>query len=523
MNISDRGNDIGRTGIIIDENGVSGLGGATGTGTIQYSASGTFNGGMNLYLGAGDDGVTVLGASDNTVTTLRTGGGDDQVVLRNESAGDDGLVVVFGEAGSDTLDGHEWDNDLILVGDEGETSLSASMRAENLTEVVAVAGSDDGDDTLIGGTGDDVIVGGMGDDELHGGAGDDQLIGDLGRVSYLAGKVAKVESFERNVGGDDLITGDAGDDVVIGGMGADALYGNDGNDAIIGDAGRVTYQSGTLYQVENTQFFTGGNDLLDGGDGNDILFGGFGHDTFYGTFEDDIMLGEEGRLTLKDGSVESIVRLGQSPQDLIASTQEQLYTSDQPAISAEQNGEPLAVETQIFATTMPAVSVEQRERQRYHHAGSHVVPQQQKAVEGGDSAKPVEDQRPAIPDESGLEPKMMAPEVPAPSSEQPQGKQLDQLEEPVGEVQDSAMKTLRGAVVGFTGWGVAAGQRKSSKKRLESEALHRFGQPQARNWRWQEGRLQQDGKTPQSEWEKPLVKMATFNTKTETVETQRNR
>ncbi len=228
---------------------------------------------MNLYLGDGDDGITVLGASDNTVTTLRTGGGGDIVTLRNDSSIEDGLVAIFGEAGSDTIDGHEWDNDLILVGDDGQATYAGSMRAENLTELLATLGGDDGADTLIGGTGDDVILGGMGDDELRGGAGDDQLVGDLGRVSYLAGMVAKVESVERNVGGDDLITGDAGDDVVIGGMGADALYGNEGNDAIIGDAGRVTYQRGTLYQVENTQFFTGGNDLLDGGDGNIFSLG----------------------------------------------------------------------------------------------------------------------------------------------------------------------------------------------------------------------------------------------------------
>jgi Ca2+-binding RTX toxin-like protein len=532
LNISDRGNDAGRTGIVIDENGISGLGGATGTGTIQYTASGTFAGGLNYLLGDGDDGITILGASDNTVTTLRTGGGDDSVILRNESSDEDGLVVIFGEAGSDSFDGHEWDNDLILFGDEGQAIYSGLMRPENLTELLSQPGSDDGHDTLIGGTGDDLIIGGMGNDELQGGDGNDQLIGDLGRANYSAGELIQIESTELNIGGNDRINGGAGDDAIIGGMGADKLYGAAGNDAIIGDAGRIIYQLTELYQVENTQLFTGGDDLLDGGNGNDILFGGFGHDTFYGTFGEDIILGEEGRLTLNtDGTIDTLIRMGQSPQGLIASSQERLYTMAQPQPDSAQDtittGEGVAaVSTELAQLN---ITVDPQSKHRYHHAGSHVVPQQQTiaeedqdvVIDAENQDTVIEDKAPHALEAQPLEPKETAPEAPIQPGA-PEKDQLDQSKSPVEENEDTILNTMHGAVLGLTGWGVATGERKGSKKRLESDALHRFGQPQARSWRWQQGRLQQEGKVQHPDWKKPLVQMTTFNTQNEPVETQQN-
>ncbi|PLX90217.1 MAG: hypothetical protein C0620_13905 [Desulfuromonas sp.] len=449
LNISDRGNDTGRT-IVIDENSITGLGDSTG-GTITFETSGTFGGGFNLALGDGNDDVTVIGAQTDSVTTLRVGGGDDLVTFDKQSAQEDGTVVVFGEAGDDTVDGTNWQSDLILVGDDGEIGYDGGQLADNLRRVTSFISQGDGDDTLIGGSGDDVLIGGMGND---------------------------------------------------------ALYGNSGDDSLLGDSGQVTYDNNaSLYQVEATNFFVGGEDLLNGGDGNDIMFGGYGHDTFYGDLSEDIMAGEYARVTLENGQVDTLIRLAQGRQDLIASTQFELYP-----VHAQQAEMPQMPEHGTSEVAVPE-SAQLPDRTVYREDVRHrggvaatAAPEQAEETEQQDEKvvpqqqQPVNDQSELVPvDEGKAQPENEAPQQP-----------LDAAPAVEEQSQTSIVGDLGAIVAGFTSWGVSSGQRKGSANRVSSEDLQRLAQPQNRSWRWEKGRLKKEQKQDSYNWEKPLVRMSGF-------------
>jgi len=450
LNISDRGNDSGRT-IVIDENGISGLGDSS-DGAITFETSGTFGGGFNLALGDGDDDVTVIGAQTDSVTTLRVGGGDDQVIFDNQSPQEDGTVVVFGEAGDDTVDGANWQNDLILIGDDGEVVYDGEQMPDNLRRVTSVISQGDGDDTLVGGSGHDVVIGGMGDD---------------------------------------------------------ALYGNSGNDSLLGDSGQVTYDdSANLHQVEATNFFVGGEDLLNGGTGNDIMFGGYGHDTFYGDLSEDIMAGEYARVTLENGQVDTLIRLAQGRQDLIASTQFELYP-----VHAQQAATPQAPEHgTIDITVLETAALPDRTvyREDIRHRGSAAVTatpepgketqQQDEPVAAPQQQQPVKGQGDVIPVE----------EVKVQPENEPLQQSLDAAPAVEEQEQTNVVGDLGAIVAGFTSWGVASGQRKGSANRVANEDLQRLSQPQNRSWRWEKGRLKKEQKQDSQNWEKPLVRMSGF-------------
>ncbi|MEH2329883.1 MAG: calcium-binding protein [Nostoc sp.] len=103
-----------------------------------------------------------------------------------------------------------------------------------------------GNDLLRGGTGNDTLIGGKGDDSLQGGEGDDLLKGGEGNDSLQGGE------------GDDFLWGDAGNDNLFGGTDNDTLFGGSGDDRL--DVG-----------YSNLDLFVGGNHLLSGDNGNDTL------------------------------------------------------------------------------------------------------------------------------------------------------------------------------------------------------------------------------------------------------------
>ncbi|RLB73277.1 MAG: hypothetical protein DRH06_10730, partial [Deltaproteobacteria bacterium] len=163
LNISDRGNSSGLTGVVLDETGISGLG-DSGSGNITYEASGSFGGGLNFGFGSGDDNITVIGTRPAAVTTLHMGAGNDSVEIRDESAVDDGLLVIFGEAGDDNLSGSTWNSDLILLGDSGTAIYNGEKNSENLRSIATDNATSGGSDMLQGGSGNDVLLGGLGAD-----------------------------------------------------------------------------------------------------------------------------------------------------------------------------------------------------------------------------------------------------------------------------------------------------------------------------------------------------------------------
>ncbi|MCC5643630.1 calcium-binding protein [Nostoc sp. CHAB 5824] len=154
---------------------------------------------------------------------------------------------------------------------------------DNSNDVVNGQGGNDkidglsGNDLLRGGTGNDTLIGGEGDDSFNGGEGDDSLNGGEGDDSFNGGE------------GDDLLSGDAGNDNLLGGTDNDTLLGGSGDDRL--DVGS-----------SNLDFFVGGDQLLSGDDGNDTLFasgdesrGGnnyysFGNNTLNGGAGDDYLI-----------------------------------------------------------------------------------------------------------------------------------------------------------------------------------------------------------------------------------------
>ncbi|CAH1208159.1 hypothetical protein PAECIP111893_02849 [Paenibacillus plantiphilus] len=116
-----------------------------------------------------------------------------------------------------------------------------------LAQTVYVTGTEDFNDTLIGGDEKNVMLGLGGNDSLNSGGGDDLLDGGTGN---------------------DSLQGGIGNDILLGGAGDDSLNGQDGADSLSGGEGADRLYGGN------------GADLLDGGAGNDTLEGGTGNDTY---------------------------------------------------------------------------------------------------------------------------------------------------------------------------------------------------------------------------------------------------
>jgi Ca2+-binding RTX toxin-like protein len=232
--------------------------------------------------------------------------------------------VIFGGAGSETLDGGAGGNTIFAQGGDdlvigGRDSL-ASRDINNTIDVADLEDqteSDDGSDALYGGAGNDTILAGQGDDTLDGGAGDDVMAGQDGvdvfrggagsdtvdysrespfqllvnlETNVASGGTASGDTFDSienligsddridrfigtgannhfiGQGGGDVFNGRAGDDLLDGGNDGDIIYGEDGNDTVIGGSGQDYLDGGA---GTDTVVYTGSNagvtvDLLNG-------------------------------------------------------------------------------------------------------------------------------------------------------------------------------------------------------------------------------------------------------------------
>ncbi|MEH2259926.1 beta strand repeat-containing protein [Nostoc sp.] len=210
--------------------------------------------------------------SKNTVTFLND--------LSNNITGlDNSNDVVNGQGGNDKIDGLSG-NDL-LRGSTGNDTLIGGK----------------GNDTLNGGEGDDLLQGGEGDDSLQGGEGDDLLWGDAGNDNLFGG--TDNDTLLGGTGDDRLITGSSnldflgGNHLLSGDNGNDTLsasgYQNrgDGNDYYSSGNNTLNGGAGDDYLIVN---FSKGNNLLNGGDGNDTFSKNYsGNDTIDGGKGDDLL------------------------------------------------------------------------------------------------------------------------------------------------------------------------------------------------------------------------------------------
>jgi Ca2+-binding RTX toxin-like protein len=170
------------------------------------------------------------------------GAGMDLVALTGSDCGDDFSV---GADGAGVVVTVECD-DLALAGIE-RLSICAGDGADTI-EIGDLAGTGLGVVEVDAGSGRDLVDGSATDATLRvdGGSGNDTLLGGAG---------------------DDCLDGGNGRDLIRGGDGDDRLVGDNGRDELFGDAGDDTLLGG------------GGRDTLTGGPGRDVLIGGPGKDT----------------------------------------------------------------------------------------------------------------------------------------------------------------------------------------------------------------------------------------------------
>lgn len=239
----------------------------------------------------GDEGFAVFdpvtGIRSLVETTTPTEGGRDVITAGNASN------VLIGGADDDSITGGNARD--VILGDNGRAVFDA---AGELIYLVTTDTAIGGDDLIQSHGGNDVVLGGAADDTIRGGAGRDNLLGDNGRIDYtLDGDLTTLDqiiTIDPNIGGDDLIEGEADNDILIGGTADDQLSGGDAHDILLGDHGEVDFRRPVDDRVIS-RFITstdgGGNDIIDGNDGDDFAFGGQGNDTIRGGVGQDDMVG----------------------------------------------------------------------------------------------------------------------------------------------------------------------------------------------------------------------------------------
>lgn len=192
--------------------------------------------------------------------------------------------VVYGDGSTSVTAGTELGDDLV-VGLDGDDLIVGDARGVLIGS--GTAETEAGDDILFGGDGNDTIYGDfqqdplgalvidLGDDVIFGGAGDD--------VIYTDGRSIVQEAFGSNVAyggdGDDRLYGGYGDDSLFGGAGADELHG----DGFFGATGVAVAASRNLLDGG------AGDDEIHGGDGADVIFGGDGIDLIFANWGDDVI------------------------------------------------------------------------------------------------------------------------------------------------------------------------------------------------------------------------------------------
>jgi hypothetical protein len=265
---------------------------------------------------------------------------------------------------------------------------------------------------------------------------------------------------------------------------------------LIGDAGRLTFRGGSLYEAGTLGDFdsSDGEDTLRGDAGNDVMLGGGGRDMFYGDLSEDIMVGEYGKVTFSGGQVDEIIAMG----DLISQTMIDLYTiEDTAAKKAPDAGQGPSL---IPQPGPGALEVEQwRSESLYARRVSHHGGQTPAAAQ----ARSAQEAAPA----GGKAPAQGAPapeQAPVPGTGQPGGG-TGPSAATSGWAQAAIQETserlsgLQGAVAGLTGLGLMSVRGRDEKRRLDSGELERFARPRARSWNWDGERLLDEGATESSQ------------------------
>ena len=283
---------------------------------------------VTIWLGSGDDSVTVAGINPGQIRAYYSGGTDAvdkgaeiyDITFDAEIQGSD---VSFSEinkgaekqytSGGDLYKDYSFDLRVSVFG-KGTITLEDLTATINAGADLTFGTSDDvysrdgatfrlwnsayydNNNTLIGsgvfnqvdatpfnsatvtGTSNDETLNGYGSgDTINGGAGKDYIYGN---------------------GGNDILDGGTGDDRLYGGLGNDTLRGGDERDYLYGNIGNDTLEGG---DGNDNLYGHTGDDILNGGTGNDDLYGGAGDDTINGGDGNDDLYGENGDDTIYAG------------------------------------------------------------------------------------------------------------------------------------------------------------------------------------------------------------------------------
>jgi Ca2+-binding RTX toxin-like protein len=381
------------------------------------SSSDVLNGDVGQDIIIGDQGAVYF--DDNPATLEDEGDGnlDTLDLVRSFRDGIGGIDIISGDAGDDVLiggtagdfiygdnatasnganDGEDimlGDNaDIFLVGNIGRLLVQvAAMPQGTAVDLItttdnAISGENKGGaDTMSGNAGNDIMLGGVnngGQDLIYGDRavptvttisndGDDIILGDNGLLdfTYLTdtdrNTLDLIRSFEDDLGGVDIISGNKGLDVAIGGTAGDTIFGDGANasagssdlgDLLLGDNADIFLVAkggaigGDLKVVLDAAVKTirttdeenpgyGGSDTISGNAGGDIIAGGVFGDTLYGdraipnvttTANDgnDIILGDNGAFEwLSTGRLTEITGIN------IAANNALLYEKYNPGIA----------------------------------------------------------------------------------------------------------------------------------------------------------------------------------------------
>jgi Ca2+-binding RTX toxin-like protein len=288
---------------------------------MAYSVTGTAgNDTLNQASDIGPGTIAGLAGNDCVFTgsglaTVTGDSGNDTVLLR---AGNTGTVNGGTENDSISDNGTAIGAMQLFGGDGADTILASS--ATGAQTIVGGNDSNDGADSIVGGTGGDLVFGNGGNDTAGDASGSDTFVGGFGNDCFI--------SFV----GSDLVFGNQGNDLIgVGVAGASPTgYGGLGNDVV-----QVTGTTGLVFgnegadslglQVTDAGTVVGGNDSADGGDrilansnGSAVIFGNGGADTVLGGAPNVTTMGGHGDDCLAIGAVTHLV-FGNEGNDTIQS------------------------------------------------------------------------------------------------------------------------------------------------------------------------------------------------------------
>jgi hypothetical protein len=227
-------------------------------------------------ISTGDDADTIDGGAGDDVINP---GVDDDLVTGG--AGNDSINDV---QGADTIDGGAG-NDTIIAGVDTFSDYAGDDASFPFLGFDSDPNTDDGRDSILGGTGDALIMTGDDADTIDGGDDDDTIDAGID---------------------DDLVSGGAGDDSITAGHGSDTVDGGTGDDYIdTTNFGSATEDDLTDPQTENDRDSVLGGDGADTiltGDDDDTIDGGMGDDVIDAGIDDDSVDGGDGADTLRGGS-----------------------------------------------------------------------------------------------------------------------------------------------------------------------------------------------------------------------------